>query len=102
MISGVSKYFFSEAHAQTAVDPVVFGKVLDPIIANIVYPVIWVLFAVGIFIFAFGVVEMIIKGDSADARQKGQYHMLAGAFGMFIMISAWGIIRLIASTIKGI
>lgn len=102
MLFSVSKYFFSEVHAQTAVDPVIFGKVLDPIITNIVYPVIWVLFAVGIFVFAFGVVEMIIKADSADARKKGQYHMLAGAFGMFIMISAWGIIRLIASTIKEI
>ncbi|MEK9177937.1 MAG: hypothetical protein AAB777_02330 [Patescibacteria group bacterium] len=102
MTFGVSKYFFSEVHAQTAVDPVVFGKVLDPIISNIVYPVIWVLFAFGIFVFAFGIVEMIIKGDNADARKQGQKHMLAGVFGMFIMISAWGIIRLIASTIKGI
>jgi hypothetical protein len=98
MIFGI----FPQVHAQSTVDATAFGKVLDPIIVNIVNPVIEVLFAIGIFIFAYGIVEMIMKGDNPDARKKGQYHMLAGAFGMFIMLSAWGIIRLIASTIKGI
>ena len=78
------------------------GTVLDPIIDNIVNPVIEVLFVVGLFVFVWGVVEMIIKGASPEARKTGQYHMLAGAFGMFIMLSAWGIIRLIASTIAKI
>jgi len=89
-------------YAYAALDATKFGKVLDPIIANIVNPLIWLLFTLGIFFFAYGVIEMIIKGDDPDARKTGRYHMLAGAIGMFIMVSAWGIIRFIANTIGGI
>jgi hypothetical protein len=89
-------------HVYAQVDAAKFGSAIGPVITNIVNPIVEVLFAVGIFVFAFGIVEMIIKGDDPEARKKGRYHMLAGALGMFIMLSAWGIIRLIASTISGI
>lgn len=90
----------SYAHAE--VNAVTFGKVIDPIIINVVNPIIQILFAIGIFVFALGVVEMIVKGDDATARDKGKLHMLYGSIGMFIMVSAWGIIYLVANTIKGI
>lgn len=88
--------------AQAAFDPTAFGKVVDPIISNIVYPVIYVVFALGVFVFAYGVLEMIWKGGDAEARKTGRMHILFGVIGMFIMISAWGIIALVSNTLKGI
>lgn len=89
-------YAFAQADANK------FGSVLDPIVKNIFNPIVQILFAVGIFVFAWGVAEMIIKGDDATARDNGKRHMLWGAVGMFIMVSAWGIVYLISNTLKGI
>jgi TRAP-type C4-dicarboxylate transport system permease small subunit len=91
---------FSQAVA--AVDANAFGRVIDPIISNIVNPVVMLLFAIGLIVFAYGIFEMVWKGGDPAARSKGKMHMLGGLVGMFIMISAWGIIYLISNTIKEI
>lgn len=84
------------------IDATKFGSVLDPLIKNIVNPVIQLLFAIGIIVFAWGVAQMVWNGDDPDARDQGKRHMLWGVIGMFIMVSAWGIIYLVANTIRGI
>jgi len=88
--------------AQAAVDANKFGQVLDPIISNIVNPVIWLMFGVAIVVFAYGVLQMVIHGDDADARKKGQMSILGGVIGMVIMLSAWGIVYLVSNTVKQI
>ncbi len=100
MFFGVLKLFIPEA--QAAVDAVAFGKVLDPVISQIVMPVVLFLFGVGVFVFVFGIVELIRKADDPSARTTGRNHMLYGAIGMVIMLSAWGIIRLVSNTLMGI
>ncbi|MCX6719393.1 MAG: hypothetical protein NTZ38_03410 [Candidatus Taylorbacteria bacterium] len=88
--------------ANAAFNEVAFGKVMDPIFTNIINPIVGAMFVLGLFVFVFGVIEMIIKGEDSEAQSKGKTHMLAGAIGMFIMMSAWGIIRLISSTVSGL
>lgn len=78
------------------------GTALSPIIVNIVNPLIMLVFALAVLFFVIGIIQMIVSGESSDARKKGGMHMLWGSIGMFIMISAWGIIHLIANTIAGI
>ncbi|MDD5165513.1 MAG: hypothetical protein PHG25_03205 [Candidatus Pacebacteria bacterium] len=78
-----------------------FAKVVDPIFAHIVNPLILLMFAVAIIVFVWGVVQMMMNGDDSDARTKGRNHMLAGIVGITIMISAWGIIYFISNTISG-
>lgn len=87
--------------AYAAFDAAAFGGIVNPVIEQIVYPVIYVIFSLAVVVFVYGVVEMIIK-DDADARKKGRYHILAGVIGMFIMVSAWGIIYLVSDTLKGV
>jgi hypothetical protein len=92
--------FVSTAHA--ASDPTAaFSAVVNPIISNIVNPLIMLMFAVAIIVFVWGVVEMVRHGDDPGAREKGQWHMLAGIIGIVIMVSAWGIVYFIANTISG-
>ena len=85
-----------------AADPTAaFATVVDPILVHIVDPLIMLMFAVAIVVFVWGIVEMMIHGDDATAREKGRWHMLAGVIGLVIMVSAWGIVYFISNTISG-
>ncbi|MFA6601662.1 MAG: hypothetical protein WCT02_02265 [Candidatus Paceibacterota bacterium] len=94
--------FFKLNSVHAAVDLTAFGSVLDPIIVNIVYPAVALLFGVAILYFVWGVLQLVFHGDDSDARKKGQMTILYGSIGIFIMVSAWGIIYLISNTVKGI
>lgn len=65
----------------------------------IINPIIMLLFAVAVLVFLYGVFEYIRNSDSEDGRTQGQRHMLSGVFGLFIMISVFGIIHFILNTI---
>ena len=88
--------------AYAAVDMTAFGKVMSPIFANIINPVIGLMFALAVVVFGYGIFEMIWKGGDPDARAVGRNHMIGGVIGMFIMLSAWGIINLLSNTISSI
>lgn len=69
------------------------SAVLDPLVA--------LLFAVGLLLFVYGVVEFMFfqrTGDKGEYKSKGREHMLWGVIGMAIMLAGWGIIRVVAST----
>ncbi len=79
------------------VDASAFGNVVNPIINNIVNPLVKLMFAVAIVVFIFGVLQLV-WGDE-EARKKGKMSIVGGLIGMFIMLSAWGIIYLVANTV---
>lgn len=87
---------------QAEVDPSKIGKLFDPIISNIVYPLIGLMFAVAVVVFAYGVLQLVFKGDDTAARDQAKASILYGVLGMFIMVSAWGIIYFISNTVKAI
>lgn len=93
--------FLGIPYVYAAVDASALGKVLDPIISEVVYPIIEVLFGLAVLIFVYGVLQLVIRGDDQDARKTGKDTILWGSVGIFIMVSAWGIIYLISNTIKG-
>ena len=78
-----------------------FSQVIDPIIKNVVDPLVMLAFTVAIFVFVWGLYQMFSNGDDPTARSTGQSHMLWGIVGIGIMISAWGIIYFISNTIAG-
>ncbi len=65
----------------------------------IINPIIMLLFAVAVLVFLYGVFQYVRNSDSEDGRLEGQRHMLSGVFGLFIMISVFGIINLILNSI---
>lgn len=66
---------------------------------NILNPIVLLLFAAALVYFLWGVFVFIRDYDNEDARGIGARHMLWGIIGMFIMVSAFGIMNLIARTI---
>ncbi len=65
----------------------------------IINPLIILMFGIAILVFLYGIFEYIKGGDSEDSRSKGTQHMFWGIFGLFIMVSALGLINFIANTV---
>lgn len=76
-----------------------FDVLLGKILTNIVNPIVYLLFALAVVYFLFGVFTFIKNSEEPKAREQGQRHMIYGVIGVFIMISARGIINLILSTL---
>lgn len=74
---------------------------LLPKIYDVIFkPVVWLLFAVAFLMFVYGIFQFIKNIDSSDTeRETGKRNMIYGVVGMVIMVSVFGIIRIIAGTI---
>lgn len=65
----------------------------------IINPIIGIIFALAVILFFYGVVKFLFYSENDDKRQEGRSHMIWGVIGMFIMVSVFGIIRLILDTL---
>jgi hypothetical protein len=52
-------------------------------------------------VFVWGVIEFLGgQNGVGEGAQNGKRHMLWGIIGMFIMVAAWAILKLIASSLN--
>ncbi len=65
----------------------------------ILRPVSLLLFGIAFVIFVWGLVEFIRDSEGDDGRKKGKANIIWGIIGMVIMVSVFGIIRIIQGTI---
>ncbi len=86
--------------AEAAVDMTAFGNIVNPLINIIVYPVIQLMFGLAVLYFVYGALQFVLHGADESAREKGKMTMLWGSIGIFIMVSAWGIIYFVSNTVK--
>lgn len=73
-------------------------KLLNKINQFILNPIIALAFAVALLVFFWGIFQFINSETSDKGREEGKQKLLYGLVGMFIMVSAYGLIRLIIST----
>ncbi len=64
----------------------------------ILNPFIGFLFVLASVLFVYGLVRYLLAGEGEQDRETGKRHMLWGIVGMFIMISVFGIMRLVVNT----
>ena len=95
-MSGFS--LISIAHADTATDA--FGKVINPIVDQVIFPIVELAFAVALIVFVYGVLKLVFHGTDAEAHKEGRWAILGGVIGMTIMTCAWGIIYVIGNTVQ--
>ena len=62
-------------------------------------PLILLLTAVALLVFVWGGFQYVLNASNEQARSEGQKHMLFGVIGLFVMISAYAIMRIFAATI---
>lgn len=87
---------------------IVYAEQLDQTVATfmakvyevIINPLVTFMFALALVLFLIGMIQFFVyKGQGSDKVKEGRSHMLWGIIGMFIMISVFGIMRLIINTI---
>lgn len=64
----------------------------------ILYPLITLMMAVALLVFLYGCFEFIANAGVPGKRDEGKKHILWGVIGMFIMVSAYGILYIAAGT----
>lgn len=75
-------------------------SILSNINQIIINPIIIILFAVAFIFFIYGVFEYLWKSQSDPAKIKeGRSHMGWGLFGMFIMISVFGLFKFLINSV---
>ncbi len=67
------------------------GKLAD----QIINPIISLMFAIAVLFFLYGVLEFVAGAGNEDKRTQGKRHMIWGIIGLFIMLSVFGIMRLL-------
>ncbi|OGZ07799.1 MAG: hypothetical protein A3D65_05725 [Candidatus Lloydbacteria bacterium RIFCSPHIGHO2_02_FULL_50_13] len=85
--------------AYAATTPPAVLTFVGKISTNILNPIIAILFALAFLYFVWGVAKYIWSPDNEKARTDGQKAMLWGIVGMFIMVSVFGIMRFLISSI---
>ena len=65
-------------------------------------PALALIFSVGLLVFIFGLTEFIWGlSQESGKKEEGKQHMLWGLIGMFVMVSAVAIIKIISSIVGG-
>jgi hypothetical protein len=76
--------------------------IVGNITAALINPALALVFAAGLLVFIYGLVEFMWGlSQETDKRQTGKQHMLWGLVGMFVMVTALAIIKIIASVVGG-
>ena len=87
--------FIKVAHAQATSGVDLFITNVNRMIVN---PLIYLLFAIAVVFFLYGVVEFLMNGENEEKRTTGKQHMLWGVIGLTIMIGVFAIIKLALDT----
>lgn len=74
------------------------SELLSKISKFILNPLIALIFAIALVVFLWGMVQFIASQTADAGREEGKRKIIWGLFGMFIMISAYGLIGLILGT----
>lgn len=65
-------------------------------IGGIISSIIPILVALALIYFFWGLIKFILQ--SGDAKDDGKKYMLWGIIALFVMISVWGIVNLLAES----
>lgn len=71
---------------------------LNKINQYILNPLILLAFGIAFLVFFWGIFQFIYSEPAADTKNEGKKKIFWGLFGMFIMVSTYGLIRLILGT----
>jgi len=78
------------------------GKIalIDRIENVILNPIITLLFALAVFYFLWGLMDVVSSGDDSSKRTQGRNHIMWGLVGIFIMVAVYGLMNVAINTIS--
>ena len=69
-------------------------------ISTVLNDVVWLLITIAIIVFFWGLIQYLLSINEAEKRNEGLKIMTYGIIALFVMVSIWGIIRLLQATFK--
>lgn len=78
----------------------VITELLGKINEHILNPIITLAFAIALLVFFWGIFQFVASETGDKEREKGKSKILYGIIGLFVMLSAVGIIGVILDTFK--
>ena len=68
---------------------------------NILGGLVPIIVALAIVAFLYGVQRYILAGASEEKIKEGRNMMIYGIIGIFVMVSVWGLVRIVVQTFFG-
>lgn len=96
IIAGIASFLPSLALAQ----PITDVNTLTYKLTNIGNTLIGILIAFAVIWIIINVVRFIMKADSPEDRKPIQQAILWGIVGLFVILSIWGLVRILTNTFK--
>ncbi|MBI2046367.1 MAG: hypothetical protein HYT28_03040 [Parcubacteria group bacterium] len=76
--------------------PATFKAFICATIETILSPLIPILFGLALVVFLWGVARYVIRGANDEKeRTQGKQIMLWGIIGLFVMVSVWGLVKIV-------
>ena len=69
-------------------------------ISGIINGIIPIVLAIAVLIFFWGLAMYLVNASDSDKRREGINIMFMGIIAIFVMVSIWGIIRILQTTFK--
>ena len=77
---------------------VVFRDIVDFANCTISTTIIPLLFSLAVLIYIWGIIQYVIAEDDEGKRKKAKDTIVYGIIGLFVMISIWGLVRILGNT----
>ena len=75
---------------------------LDNVKSEIIQPLIYLLIAAAFGYFVFGVMLFVKDMDNEVEKENGKKHMIWGVIGLTVIFSVYGILNILAETVRGV
>ncbi len=75
-----------------------FRSFVDIIILSVLDPLVLLIMALALVYFLWGVSKFILHGGDAAKREEGRQVMIYGIIALAVMVSVWGLVRLLTDT----
>ena len=75
-----------------------FSSLVNKFISGVLTPLIYLFVAGGVVYFLAGVLKYMRKASDEKEREEGRKMMLYGIIALFVMVSVWGLVRVLQGT----
>lgn len=78
-----------------------FNQLETPVssLGNIINKIIPVVIGAAVLVFLWGVLKYVVAGDDPEKRADARWFMVWGIVALFVMVSVWGLVRILQNTI---
>ncbi|PCI29709.1 hypothetical protein COB52_02225 [Candidatus Kaiserbacteria bacterium] len=83
----------------TTASAVTLGNTINTF-SGIINGIIPIILALAVLYFFWGLANYILKSDDSEGRSKAINTMFMGIIAIFVMVSIWGIIRILQETFE--